>query len=69
MFERPDELNLKYKNSDNDPRGEWIATNLSVKTYSKANDYIIIGPTGIEFNPPPSRAWVVSQENLRELLK
>ncbi len=68
MFERPEELNLKYKNSDDDPRGEWIATNLSVKTYSKSNDYIIKGPTGIDFNPPPSRAWVVSWDKYNELL-
>ncbi|WP_428224842.1 site-specific DNA-methyltransferase [Flavobacterium sp.] len=69
MFERPDELNSKYKNPDGDPRGEWIATNLSVKTYSKANDYIITGPTGLEFTPPASRAWVVSKERFKELLE
>ena len=69
MFERPDELNAKYKNSDNDERGAWIATNLSVKTYSKANDYIIEGPTGLKFSPPPSRAWVVSKEKYQELLE
>src|SRR5690554_1731458 len=38
MFERPEELNAKYKNPDKDPRGRWIATNLSVKTYSANND-------------------------------
>jgi adenine-specific DNA-methyltransferase len=69
MFERPEELNAKYKNKDNDPRGRWIATNLSVKTYNKNNDYIIVGPTGTEFTAPPSRAWVVSKEKYQELLK
>src|SRR5690554_153044 len=68
MFERPEELNAKYKNPDKDPRGRWIATNLSVKTYSANNDYIITGPTGLEFTPPPSRAWVVSKERFKELL-
>ena len=69
MFERPEELNAKYKNPDDDHRGRWIATNLSVKTYSKNNDYIIKGPTGLEFSPPASRAWVVSQKRFEELLK
>ena len=69
MFERPEELNAKYKNKDDDPRGRWIATNLSVKTYNKNNDYVIIGPTGLEFTAPPSRAWVVSKEKYQELLK
>ena len=68
LFERPEELNAKYGNSDNDPRGPWIATNLSVKTYSKSNDYIIKSPAGLEFSPPPSRAWVVSQVRYKELL-
>lgn len=68
LFERPDDLNAKYKNPDNDERGEWIATNLSVKTYSESNDYIIIGPNGDEFTPPPTRAWVVSEKRYFELV-
>lgn len=69
LLERPSELNAKYKNPDNDPRGPWIATNLSVKTYSAANDYVITSPAGLEFTPPPSRCWVVSKEKYNELLK
>lgn len=68
LFERPDELNAKYKNPDNDPRGPWIATNLSVKTYSAANDYVITSPAGLQFTPPPSRCWVVSKEKYEEML-
>ena len=68
LFDRPDELNAKYSNPDNDPRGDWYPTNLSVKTYSKANDYIITSPAGLEFSPPPSRAWVVSKSKFEELL-
>ena len=69
LFERPQELNQKYTNIDNDPRGPWIATNLSVKTYSKANDYIITSPAGLSFSPPPTRCWVVSKEKYEELLR
>ena len=69
LFERPDELNAKYSNPDNDARGPWYSTNLSVKTYSAANDYEILSPNGISFHPPPSRAWVVSRERYNELLK
>jgi len=53
LFPRPDELNAKYSNPDNDPRGDWYSTNLSVKTYSAKNDYIIKSPAGLEFSPPP----------------
>lgn len=68
LFPRSDELNNKYDNPDNDPRGVWYPTNLSVKTYSEKNDYIITSPAGIEFRPPASRCWVVSKEKYQELL-
>lgn len=69
LFDRPDELNAKYKNPDNDPRGDWYSTNLSVKTFSEKNYYEIISPTGKKFLPPPTRCWVVSKEKYNELLK
>jgi len=69
LFERPAKLNAKYKNHDNDLRGDWIATNLSVKTYTEANDYTIIGPHGDKFLPPPTRAWVISKNKYSQLLK
>lgn len=68
LFERPAELNAKYKNPDNDPRGPWYSTNLSVKTFSEKNYYPIISPKGKKFLPPPSRCWVVSKEKYKELL-
>lgn len=68
LFPRPKELNDKYSNPDNDPRGVWYSTNLSVKTYSKKNDYIITSPNGLEFSPPASRCWGVSKEKFEELL-
>lgn len=68
LIARSDELNSKYDNWDNDPRGPWYPTNLSVKTYSAANDYEIISPLGLRFRPPPTRAWVVSRQKYEELL-
>ena len=68
LFERPAELNAKYTNPDDDPRGAWYSTNLSVKTFSEKNYYEITGPTGKKFLPPPSRCWVVSKEKYQSLL-
>jgi adenine-specific DNA-methyltransferase len=68
LFKRPEELDAKYKNPDNDPRGAWYSTNLSVKTFSEKNYYEIISPAGKKFLPPPSRCWVVSKEKYKELL-
>lgn len=69
LFSRPEELDAKYKNSDNDLRGPWYSTNLSVKTFSAKNYYEIISPSGKKFLPPPTRCWVVSKERYSELLK
>lgn len=68
LLQRSDELNSKYSNPDNDPRGPWYSTNLSVKTFSEKNYYPIVSPAGNEFYPPPTRAWVVSKEKYQELL-
>lgn len=69
LFDRPEELNAKYKNLDNDSRGPWYSTNLSVKTFSAKNYYEIISPTGKKFLPPPTRCWVVSREKYFQLLE
>ncbi|MUH05427.1 site-specific DNA-methyltransferase [Commensalibacter melissae] len=68
LLPRPKELNEKYTNPDNDPRGVWYSTNLSVKTFSLKNYYEIISPKGLKFLPPPSRCWVISQEKYQDLL-
>ncbi|HCG2937178.1 TPA: site-specific DNA-methyltransferase [Escherichia coli] len=66
---RSDEQNAAYKNPDNDPRGVWKSVDLSVKTYSKANDYSITTPSGRIVTPPASRCWQVSEKRFAELCK
>ncbi|MDC7949868.1 site-specific DNA-methyltransferase, partial [Enterobacter kobei] len=66
---RSDEQNAAYKNPDNDPRGVWKSVDLSVKTYSKANDYSITTPSGRIVTPPASRCWQVSEKRFVELCK
>ena len=69
MLPRTEEMNARYKNPDNDPRGVWKSTDLSVKTYSKNYDYPIISPSGKKVNPPKSRCWMTSQEQMKKLIK
>ncbi len=68
LLPRTEEMNSIYKNPDNDPRGVWASDNLSVKTYSKNNDYTIVTPAGNSYNPPSSRCWVVSKSKFEELV-
>ncbi|HED1791270.1 TPA: site-specific DNA-methyltransferase [Citrobacter amalonaticus] len=66
---RTKEMDEKYKNPDNDPRGPWMSDNLSAKTYSAKLDYTITTPSGRQVNPPESRSWVYSKDKLEELIK
>jgi len=69
LLPRTIEMNARYKNPDNDPRGVWKSSDFSVKTYSASNDYEIILPTGRVINPPESRCWVSSKERYLELVE
>lgn len=68
LLPRSDDMNARYKNPDNDPRGVWKPADFSVKTYSASNDYPITTPSGRVVNPPKSRCWVTSEEKFKELI-
>lgn len=68
LLERTEEMNSRYKNPDNDPRGPWKSSDLSVKTYSASCDYPITTPSGRIVNPPTSRCWRTSKENFERLV-
>ena len=69
LLPRTSEMNKRYKNPDNDPRGPWKAADFSVRTYSASGDYTMTLPSGRKVNPPPSRAWITSKEKYLELVK
>ena len=67
-LERTAEANAAYTNPDKDPRGVWKAGDLSVKTYSAANDYPITTPAGRVVYPPKGLCWRVSPQKFQELV-
>ncbi len=67
MSKRTVEQNARYKNLDNDPRGIWKSSDLSVKTYSEKTDYTITTPSGRKVNPPAGYCWRVTKEKFEEL--
>lgn len=69
LLPRSDEMNSRYKNLDNDPRGPWKTSDFSVRTYNVNCDYPIKLPSGRIVYPPESRAWVTSKERFAELVK
>ena len=68
LLPRSEEMDSRYKNPDNDPRGPWKPADFSVKTYSSASDYPITTPSGRVVNPPKSRCWSSSEERFKVLV-
>lgn len=68
LLPRTKEMDARYKNPDNDPRGDWKSSDLSVRTYTENYDYPITTPSGRVVNPPPSRCWRCSKERFQELI-
>jgi Adenine specific DNA methylase Mod len=66
---RTAEMDSRYKNPDNDPRGLWTSSDLSVKTYTANTDYPITLPSGRVVNPTESRCWAVSKEKFQKLVE
>lgn len=67
LLPRTEEMNRRYKNVDNDPRGAWTSGDCSVKTYSASCDYPIMTPSGRIVNPPAGYCWRFSKEKFNEL--
>lgn len=65
---RSDEANTRYSNPDNDPRGVWSSSDISVGPAIEANIYTITTPSGREVEPPAGRSWSLSRNAFRERL-
>lgn len=68
LLKRNEAQSSRYKNEDNDPRGKWTSSDLTVKTYSKEYDYPIKTPSGKIVKPTKGRCWMTSKENFETLV-
>lgn len=68
-LDRTAEANARYSNPDNDPRGVWMSSDISVKTYNAACDYPITTPSGKIIEPPAGRCWSFSKKAFFEKLQ
>ncbi|NYG34293.1 site-specific DNA-methyltransferase [Sphaerotilus montanus] len=65
---RTEEMEARYTNPDNDPRGVWASDNLTARNYYGAGTYAITCPSGrIIAGPPAGRYWAISIEKFQEL--
>lgn len=61
--------NERYKNPDNDPRGAWKSSDLSVGPIIKEKVYPITTPSGRQVLPPKGYCWRVTQNRFKELVE
>lgn len=65
---RPDEMNARYKNPDNHPKGPWKATPLHAKSGSaKAEKFTYTFRNGVSWSPPPGTYPRFSRESLERM--
>lgn len=69
LLPRSEDMDNRYKNPDNDPRGVWKPSDCSAKTYTPSCDYSITTPSGRVVNPPESRSWIYSKERFEEMVR
>ena len=66
---RSNEANGRYSNPDNDPRGVWSSSDISVGPAVQENIYPITTPSGRVVEPPAGRSWSLSRKAFRERLE
>lgn len=67
-FPRSDESNSRYDNPDNDPRGPWKSSDLSVGPAIQSKIYEITTPTGRKVLPPSGYCWRLDKQRLAEYI-
>lgn len=68
LLPRTAEMEARYQNLDNDPRGPWKPGDLSARNYYGEGTYPVTCPSGRVIDGPPSgRYWVISNSKFHEL--
>jgi len=67
LLPREDSNDKRYKNPDNDPRGDWLQGACSTaKSGSEKNRFPILLPSGRSIVPPPGNYWRFSENTLKQ---
>src|SRR3990172_1602181 len=68
LLPRTEDMDSRYSNPDNDPRGLWTSSDLTAQEPFEYGVYEITGPTGKVFTPGNNRHWVYGKEKMEELI-
>src|SRR3990167_9500973 len=68
LLPRTEDMDSRYSNPDNDPRGAWTSSDLTAQEPFEYGVYEIAGPTGKVFSPSNNRHWVYGKEKMEALI-
>lgn len=70
LLDRSEEMNARYRNLDNDPRGDWKPENATAQAgHGTASQfYELTSPSGQTFHPPKGRCWVYTKPRMEEMI-
>ena len=63
------ETDNRYSNPDNDPRGVWMSSDMTVGPAVESKLYDIITPSGAVLRPASGRCWLFTQDRYEEMKK
>ena len=66
-LERTSEMDARYENIDNDPRGAWTSSDLTRREFRERDFYAIKLPSGREVWPANGRSWSIPPDSFEEL--
>ena len=67
LVERGERAVQRYRNPDNDPRGDWSSSDLTARNYYSQGTYEVTSPSGKKFRPSVGNYFRVSPEKFGEL--
>lgn len=69
LLPRSVEMNARYENPDNDPKGPWKSTDFSRKAIVPETIYKIVLPSGRVVSPPKNRSWLKHESEFKQLIQ
>jgi adenine-specific DNA-methyltransferase len=66
---RGEETNKNYKNPDNDPRGVWTSSDMTVGPVVPEKLYEITLPSGRKITPTSGRCWLYTKDKYEEMVR
>lgn len=71
LLERTEEMNARYTNRDNDPRGVWKAVDSTAQGGhgTKSQFYVLTAPNGKQHTLPSGRCWLYTEPVMQKMIE